>query len=134
MEDNSEVFRKGRLRRDQLNRLGRLLNMMYKPSEISEEIGFKRRQFYRVYIPAGCPHVRDEIGHLWINGKDFEKWIRKTYKKHEVKQNQAFCLTCRKAVPMIEPKKIQGKKLQYYQCVCPNCGRTLAKIITVLKG
>lgn len=133
MEDNPEIIRKGRLGRDQINRLGKLLDMMYTPGELSDEIGFSRRQVYRVYLPAGCPHVRDGSGHLWINGKEFKKWVGELYKKHIVGQNEAFCLTCRKAVTMIDPRKIQGKKLLYYQCNCPNCGRVLSKIITCRK-
>jgi hypothetical protein len=130
MENLTIVLYKGRLDRDQGNRLAKLLDMLYTPNEIASEIGFSRRQFYRVYIPAGCPCTRDSVGHLWVNGKEFQRWIKETYKKQEVKQNEAFCLTCKKAVPMVKPEKVQKDRLQYYLCVCPNCGRKLARIIT----
>ena len=72
--------------------------MMYRPSEIAKEIGFTRRQFYRVYIPLGCPHSRDERRHLWINGKEFRLWYIESYKKIFLAINEAYCLTCRQAV------------------------------------
>lgn len=127
---SAEFLYKGRLGRDQINRLGKLLNMLYTPGEISEEIGFSRRQFYRVYIPAGCPCIRDSKGRLWINGIEFKLWIKETYKKQEVKQYEAFCLTCKKAVPMVNPEKLKKQGLQYFLCTCPYCGRKLSKIIT----
>ena len=130
MENLTVVLYKGRLERDQKNRLAKLLDMLYTPKEIADEIGFSRRQFYRVYIPAGCPHTRDEKGYLWINGKEFRKWVLETYQKQAVRQNEAFCLTCKKPVPMQKPEKIFKNGLQYYLCDCPYCGRKLAKIIT----
>jgi len=36
-------------------KLGRLLNMLYKPSEIAEEIGVAQDTVYRSYLPAGAP-------------------------------------------------------------------------------
>jgi hypothetical protein len=39
------------------------LNMAYTPAELAKEIGFTRRQVYRVYEPLGCPFERDETGH-----------------------------------------------------------------------
>ena len=43
--------------------------------ELADEIGFNVRQMYRVYIPNGCPHNRDDSRHLWINGLEFRNWI-----------------------------------------------------------
>ena len=61
MEDREiSYFIKRSLDGKQRNRLVRLLNMLYKPSELAEEIGFTVRQIYRVYIPAGCPCIKDE--------------------------------------------------------------------------
>ena len=63
-----EIILKGRLDGNQRNRLVRLLNMLYSPSELANEIGFTKRQVYRVYIPLGCPHEKDSKGRNWING------------------------------------------------------------------
>ena len=100
------------------------------PSELAEEIGFTTRQVYRVYIPAGCPTVKDNNNHYWINGKSFREWVLEVYKKRELGNNQAFCITCKKAVNMIDPVRKEEGRLYYFICSCPNCGRKLARIIT----
>jgi hypothetical protein len=79
-----KIILKGRLNGSQRMRLGKLLNMLYKPSELAEEIGFTNRQFYRVYIPLGCPHIRDQRKHIWINGCEFADWYEATFPKSSV--------------------------------------------------
>lgn len=70
---------RGRLKGFQRMRLRKLLDMMYLPSELAEEIGFHVQQVYRVYVPLGCPHDRDAKNHLWINGKAFAEWYGEKY-------------------------------------------------------
>ena len=84
---------RGRLTGQQKTRLQNLFNMMYKPSELAEEIGISKRQFYRVYIPLGLPVERDSRNHVWINGMVFKDWIQEYYKKVKLKKTEAFCLT-----------------------------------------
>ncbi len=127
---SDEIILRGRLNGNQKNRLVKLLDMMYSPSELADEIGFTKRQVYRVYILLGCPHIQDENRHLWINGKSFREWVKIIYKKQELKTNEAFCLTCKKAVPMVNKTRKQKNRLFYYQCTCTNCGRILNRIIT----
>lgn len=102
---------------------------MYKPSELAEEIGFSVRQVYRVYIPAGRPHERDKFRRLWINGKAFREWTFEVYKKHELARNEAFCLTCKKVVKVVDPIEKQERRLIYWLSDCPICGRKLARIV-----
>ncbi len=129
-EDQEVILLKGRLDGNQRNRLARLLDMLYTPSELAKEIGFTTRQVYRVYIPAGLPHERDQKSRIWINGKVFQEWVKEVYKKQELGMNEAFCLTCKQAVKMVGPERKQEGRLFYYICTCPNCGRKLARIIT----
>lgn len=129
-EDLSVIMLKGRLDGNQRNRLAKLLDMMYTPKEIADEIGFSVRQVYRVYIPAGCPCQRDLINHVWINGKAFRNWVNDFYQKRELGLNEAFCLTCKQAVTMVNPERVQDGRLIYYLCNCPRCGRKLARIVT----
>jgi hypothetical protein len=128
-DNQTEILLKGRLNGQQRTRLKKLLNMMYKPSELAEEVGFNVRQVYRVYIPAGCPHERDERRRIWINGKAFREWAEEVYSKRELASNEAFCLTCKRPVKMIGATKKQEGRLVYYLCNCPNCGRRLSRII-----
>lgn len=128
MDNKQTIEFKGRLSGNQKTRLQSLLNMMYRPSEIAEEIGFEVRQVYRVYIPLGLPHERDDHNHIWINGVVFRDWVKETYQETTLEENQAFCLTCRKAVEIQNPEKNQKKGLEYIICDCPQCGRKLSKI------
>jgi len=127
--DQSVILLSGRLNGSQKNRLAKLFDMKYTPSELAAEVGFNSRQIYRVYIPAGCPHQKDQRGRIWINGKDFREWVKEAYKKRKMGPNQAFCLTCKKPVKMVNPERKSSGDLVYYLCECPNCGRVLARII-----
>ena len=127
--DNPEVLLRGRLNGKQRNRLKRLLNMMYMPRELAEEVGFNTDQVYMVYIPGGCPHERDDKRHIWINGKAFRFWFEDVYKKRSLQAGEAFCKTCKRAVKMIEPLRKNSDGLIYDLGSCPNCGRRLARIV-----
>jgi uncharacterized protein with PIN domain len=130
LDDNSVILLKGRLDGIQKTHLLKLLDMLYLPSEIAEEVGFNKRQIQRVYVPAGCPVVEDKKGHIWINGKQLREWILSVYQKQELKQNEAFCLTCKHSFVMRNPDRKQKGNLFYYLAICPECGRKVARIIT----
>lgn len=130
MDDTSLILLKGRLSGDQKNRLTKLFDMLYTPAEIADEIGFNKRQFYRVYIPAGCPVEYDKKEKVWINGKLFREWINKIYQKRELGLNEAFCLTCKHEFTMRDTERKNTGNLFYYVCSCPKCGRKVARIIT----
>ena len=125
-----EIELRGRLSGQQKTRLQNLFDMMYRPSELAEEIGITKRQFYRVYIPLGLPVERDSRNHVWINGLVFKEWIFEYYKKKKLKNNEAFCLTCKDAVEIIDPLHNDIHSLSYITCYCPRCGRKLSKILT----
>ena len=124
-----EIILAGRINGQQKTRLKRLLNMMYRPSELAAIVGFSKRQVYRVYIPMGLPHERDERQHIWINGVVFRDWMNEIYKKRKLKENEAFCLTCRKPVEKINAERLQKEGLIYDLSICPHCDRKLGKII-----
>jgi hypothetical protein len=134
MADTALLLLRGRLNGRQRLCLVRLLDMLYKPGELAEEVGFSVRQVYRVYVPAGCPHERDAKGRLWINGRAFRQWCEEVYAKQELAADQAFCLTCKQGVPMVEPVQRQEGRLVYWLCQCPQCGRKLARIIERRRG
>lgn len=122
---------RGRLSGAQRNRLNRLLNMLYTPLELAEEIGINRRQFYKVYIPAGLPHQRDNRKHILVNGHEFKAWYLAHYPKVRLEPGQAYCIICRSAVEMVEPVELEKDGLKYLVSHCPNCGRKLARIVSM---
>ena len=127
---DSVLLLKGRLKGFQRMQMYKLLDMLYTPRELAEEVGFTQRQVYRVYLPAGCPHERNQWGYLWINGKAFREWYEVTYPRAELKDNEAFCLTCRGPVQLGKRIRKARGQFVYWLATCPKCGRKLAKIIT----
>lgn len=118
----------GRLKGYQRMKLRTLFDMLYTPSELAREVGFTVRQIYRFYIPFGCPCVRDGA-RLFINGLRFAEWYEATYPKQVLLEDEAFCLTCKNSVQMVEPLKQKKGRLHYWVCKCAVCGRRLARII-----
>lgn len=125
-----KIINKGRLKGNQLRKLPSLLNMMYSPTELAEEVGFTRRQVYRAYIPLGCPHERDETNHIRINGIAFREWYKTTYKKMKLQDNEAYCVSCKQIVTIQESESRQSGRYHYKLISCPNCGGKISKAIT----
>jgi hypothetical protein len=109
-------------------KLSRLLDMMYKPSEIADEIGVNVDTVYRSYIPAGLPITQDETGNYWIHGLTFAAWARETITQKKAKRGglpdgYAWCLRCNSAVPMETPRvRSINRYLELIQGTCPSCG------------
>jgi len=100
-------MKKPRMTGVQMSHLGVLLWMEYKPSEIAEEIKCNTDTLYKSYIPAGCPHRRDEEGNIWIVGTEFSAWSRKMFKRSDARKtdmgrDQAWCMKCRRPVDVTE--------------------------------
>ena len=125
---------RGRLDHKRRCRLARLLDMMVTPHELADEIGFNPRQVYRVFLPSGCPHQRDEKNRIWINPKPFAAWARDPYAKRKLAAGEAFCITCKKPVEMVDPAPHRKGTLRYVTCDCPECGRKLSRITAEERG
>jgi len=126
---NSKPLIKG----PQLARLERLLDMLYRPAEIAEELGINIDTIYRTYINNGLPHVRDQRGAIWIHGPACSDWIRSQFKsrrkRHPLPENHAWCLKCRIPAPITDStsRPLGGKRI-LLQATCPRCGRTINRI------
>jgi len=111
----------------QIVKFQRLMNMMYKPSEIADEIGVTYDTVKRSYVPAGCPVTRDESGRMWINGHAFAKWANELHKERKpkrakLKENQAYCFHCREVVTF-KPKASRpiNRWLEMVSGTCDKC-------------
>jgi hypothetical protein len=125
-----EIILKGRLNGRQKYKVKRLLDMLYSPKELANEIGISTDLIYRGYLPLGCPHDRNDKKYIFINGKRFAEWYQNTYIKINLAHDETFCKTCKTGVKISQPKQVQKKDLFYLLSVCPICGRKLTKIIT----
>lgn len=129
MTENISFIQKGRLNGSQRNKVKGLLNMLYTPKELAEEIGINPDQVYRVYLPAGCPHSKDHRGRISINGSEFKAWFEENFKKRKLENNQAYCVSCKKAVEIIDPERIKDGNNIYLLSVCPSCGKRITRFI-----
>jgi hypothetical protein len=114
--------------REQLVRTGHLLYMRYTPSELAKEIGCNVDTIYRSYVPAGCPHERDERGHLWIVGTAFRDWAYATFSRKGAKMPEgfAYCLRCRRPAEIVSPsEKPINRYLSRVKGKCANCGASV---------
>lgn len=128
-----------KIRHAQIVKLARLLDMLYKPSEIADEIDVTPDTIYRSYLPAGCPHTRDHDQNIWIHGLAFAAWMRALAlsKKNRrigrlpMAEGMAWCLRCKKAVPMVNPKERRGNRyIKILQAKCPDCGTTINRAVS----
>jgi hypothetical protein len=116
-----------RFLRVHLIKLSRLMDMLYKPSEIAAEIGVTVDTVYRSYLPGGCPFERDKKDDIWIHGLAFAAWVRSVKESRKgagLEAGQAFCLACRRAVPMLRPReRFRGRYVVIFQGKCETCGK-----------
>ena len=105
-----------------------LLPMSYTVSELAGELRVPDRTL-RDWLDAGAPHQRDERNHIWINGKGFAEWVqrqRKPKRERKLDNGSAYCLRCKKAVKLTEPRTRHIKaKLYLITGLCPQCGATI---------
>jgi hypothetical protein len=118
------------LKHPQIVRLGRLLDMMYKPAELAAEIDVTDDTIRRSYLPAGLPCTRDTKGNIWIHGLTFAAWARQMValrksKRAGLPDGHAWCMKCNRSVLITDPKVIYANRgLEILQSSCPDC-RTL---------
>lgn len=105
-----------------------LLPMIYRISEVAEELKVSVKLIKRL-VDLGAPHERDSRQHIWINGTAFACWVEETRTSQagrtKLKDDEAWCLPCRKAVKLINPSTTVNNKQQLLSGTCPECGCTI---------
>ncbi len=114
------------LTREARLRANGLLDMLYTPAELADELGLKQPEVYHKLLPAGLPHSKDDIGHVWLHGPEVAHWVRELkVERKPMAVDEAYCLRCRAVVPLVHPKRIQRGKFTLLQATCPTCGATI---------
>lgn len=124
MEMSTDVNYRPRLRHAVIVKAPSLLPMLYKLSELEQELDMPVRTL-RDWLAHGVPHHRDAGGHLWINGLDLAAWIeqqRSARHPPTLAEGQAYCLRCHKTIPLISPTTVRHFKHALLQGKCPHCG------------
>ncbi len=125
----SKTIMRGRLKGAQRHKLRKLLHMKYRPSELAEEIAVNIEWIYKIYIPLGCPHERDDKEYIWIVGAEFCEWYLEMYRTQKLAANEGYCVSCKRPVAIVDPEKHNKDGLIYLLSQCPDCGKTVAKIL-----
>ena len=116
-----------KLTQPQRARLGRLLHMEYTPRELARELECSPRQILRA-AEAGCPQ-RQVGNRIWLVGDVFAAWyIERTEKrKCPLRQDQAYCLSCRAPAPLGDNVTITPSRegVERVSGVCPHCGSSI---------
>lgn len=100
---------------------------MVTPTELEQELGVSARTI-REWQRLGLPYRRDERGHLWIDGRQFAAWVKQISQpqlKRRLKQDEAYCLTCRAAVKLVNPTQQQHGHQVTLKGQCPHCGNAI---------
>lgn len=127
------------LSRGAVIRVGRLMDMKYRPSEIAKELSVSSRTIKRAWLPAGAPFERDRKGNIWINGAALVAWVRTCLaSKHNkprriMADNQAYCLKCNQVVTIQNPQSRGGTSFRGQNMImlygkCPTCGKTIYRL------
>ena len=104
-------------------RANALLDMLYSPSDLAEELRIDVRAIYEKLIPAGMPYTKDIAGHLWLHGPEVACWVRKLKSGHRpLRDDEVYCLRCRAAVPLVKPKRVIQNSFAMLKAKCPRCG------------
>lgn len=121
-------MREPRLTLAMLTRLERLLDMLYKPGEIADELDISVETFMRSFVPAGAPLVRDQHGKVWINGRTFAAWAReylasrKGHPRGKMLPGQGYCMRCKAVVEIQKLKRVPHyRNVDQISGLCPQC-------------
>lgn len=120
------------IKHKQIIRLNRLLDMLYKPSEIAEETGIHEDTIITSYIPLGLPHIRQSRTYL-IHGLTFIAWVHQARKKSQAQKtklrpHEAWCAKCNRVVKLQNPFiKYSNRYIHILQSTCLHCGCKINK-------
>jgi hypothetical protein len=109
---------------DAIVRAPGLLPMLYKPSELCEELGVPRR-LLRLWLKLGLPHQRDGRCHIWVNGEELKGWLLAVHaarKPSRLRAGEGFCFRCAKPVRMAQVEVIRLGRVALLRGKCPVCG------------
>lgn len=113
-----------------MRRFGHLLDMLYTPTEIAEEIGLDKKIVYTNLIPAGLPNTKDDKGHIWIHGLTAKQWAQtQKRERHPLLDGDGYCVSCKKAVQMKDSKRECKNGVEFLRGKCPKCAHTVIRIM-----
>lgn len=120
------------------NRRQKLLDMMYTPAEIAEELNISKEYVYHHLMnTAEIHYTKDETGHVWINGMDIYRWIEQVFSERRKKrknviplmENEFYCMRCKARKITNDYKIIDDSWQRAKTAFCPDCGARMRKYV-----
>ena len=128
-----------KMNRGMILRLGRLLDMLYRPSELAKELSVSTNTVVQTYLPAGAPVTVDAQGKTWIHGTRFALWAREvlaTDRRGKLartpSETQAWCMRCNQVVEIANPRRHatgQRPGVGIVSGRCPLCGAKVNRFV-----
>ena len=125
-------MRRPRVTKAVRSRLGRLLEMQYRPRELAEELGVHPDTVRRGWLRAGAPHMRDEDGAVWLVGTEVAAWLEAIAARPKVVlgPGEAYCLHCQAGVAMVDGEREATGAAVLVRGRCGRCGGLVARFET----
>lgn len=104
-----------------------LLPTLYRSAEICQKLGITSGDLHD-WMRNGLPYQQDARGHLWFEGQSLAAWVervRETWPRQALQPNEAYCLRCRRAVPLTNPVQRREGRHILHIAQCPHCGCTI---------
>ena len=100
-----------------------LLDMMYLPEELAEDIGVNVSHVLCVLIPAGLPHTIGADNEIWLHGPGVARWLKeqKPAECKRLRDDEAYCLRCRKVIAFGESITVRHGATSLRKSKCPHC-------------
>ena len=101
-----------------------LLPTLYRAAEICAKLDIALGDLHD-WMRNGLPYQQDSRGHLWFDGQALAGWVeqvRLAWPRLTLQPGEAYCLRCRRAVPMVNPTEHREGRHVLRTARCPHCG------------
>lgn len=76
------------------------------------------------WAAAGMPHACEADGQMWIEGRQFAAWVRRSVaqRRRALAEHEGFCMKCRSVVAPEAWEPARHGKMSLRRGACPACG------------
>lgn len=104
-----------------------LLPTLYRAAELYDKLDVTSRELHD-WMRNGLPYQQDGRGHLWFDGQALAAWVervRQSWPSQPLQPGEAYCLRCRRGVPLTQPTERREGRHVLLVAQCPVCGCTI---------
>lgn len=97
---------------------------LYQAADLYDRLDISGRELHD-WMRNGLPYQQDARGQLWFEGRTLAAWldqVRQSWPERPLGPGEAYCLRCRRAVPMTNPAARREGRQILHAGRCPSCG------------